>query len=94
MVKFSLRVWTGPHFPSGYCKPGKPDFTASQAAINGVPPNLPSMSARGVGGGLKVSAYQCTSPVDEALRRCMMGASAMFGRSDFGMTGSKPLAQS
>jgi polyisoprenoid-binding protein YceI len=41
---------------------------------------------------LKVSAYQCTSPADEALRRCMMDASAMFRRSDFGMTGSMPLA--
>jgi polyisoprenoid-binding protein YceI len=41
---------------------------------------------------LKVSAYQCTSPADETLRRCSMDASAMFRRSDFGMTGSMPLA--
>ena len=41
---------------------------------------------------LKVSAYQCTSPNYEPLRRCTMDASAMFRRSDFGMTGSMPLA--
>jgi polyisoprenoid-binding protein YceI len=41
---------------------------------------------------LKVSAYQCTSPADEVLRRCTMDASAMFRRSDFGMTGSMRLA--
>jgi polyisoprenoid-binding protein YceI len=41
---------------------------------------------------LRVTAYRCTEPVDLALRRCMMDASAIFKRSEFGITGSMPLA--
>jgi polyisoprenoid-binding protein YceI len=40
---------------------------------------------------LKVNSYHCT-PADTHPRRCMMDAMAIFKRSDFGMTGSMPLA--
>jgi len=41
---------------------------------------------------LKVSAYHCTVPAGANLRRCTMDAAAIFKRSEFGMTGSMPLA--
>jgi polyisoprenoid-binding protein YceI len=41
---------------------------------------------------LRVSGYHCTPPTDKDSRRCMMDASAMFRRSEFGMTGAMPLA--
>jgi polyisoprenoid-binding protein YceI len=41
---------------------------------------------------LRVNSYHCTDPVDLELRRCMMDATAIFRRSEFGMTGSMPLA--
>ena len=41
---------------------------------------------------LSVSGYHCTSPADQALRRCAMDATATFKRTEFGMTGSMPLA--
>jgi polyisoprenoid-binding protein YceI len=41
---------------------------------------------------LKVSGYQCTAPADGNQQRCTMDASAMFTRSEFGMTGSMLLA--
>jgi polyisoprenoid-binding protein YceI len=41
---------------------------------------------------LSVSAYRCTSQGGWKRRRCMVDASANFRRSEFGMTGSMPLA--
>jgi polyisoprenoid-binding protein YceI len=41
---------------------------------------------------LGVNDYLCTSPSGENGRRCMIDASAMFRRSEFGMTGSMSLA--
>ena len=41
---------------------------------------------------LLVSGYRCTASGDWAQRRCMVDASASFRRSEFGMTGSIPLA--
>ena len=41
---------------------------------------------------LRVSGYHCTQPADADLRWCMMDATAIFKRSEFGMTGSMPLA--
>jgi polyisoprenoid-binding protein YceI len=41
---------------------------------------------------LRISGYHCTLPADESLRRCMIDATATFKRSEFGMTGSMPLA--
>lgn len=40
---------------------------------------------------LTVSGFRCTPPADADLRRCMMDATAIFKRSEFGMTGSMPL---
>jgi polyisoprenoid-binding protein YceI len=41
---------------------------------------------------LKVSGYHCTPPADWDLRRCVMDVTAIFKRSEFGMTGSMPFA--
>jgi polyisoprenoid-binding protein YceI len=41
---------------------------------------------------LRVNSYHCTDPVDLELRRCMIDATAIFRRSEFGITGSMPLA--
>jgi polyisoprenoid-binding protein YceI len=41
---------------------------------------------------LRVSGYHCTPLVDADLRRCVMNATAIFRRSEFGMTSSMPLA--
>jgi polyisoprenoid-binding protein YceI len=61
---------------------GKPARVDGDLTLLGVTHSVP----------IKVSAYQCTSPAEESLSRCTMDASAMFKRSDFGMTGSTPLA--
>jgi polyisoprenoid-binding protein YceI len=41
---------------------------------------------------LKVTNYHCAPPADGAVRRCMLDATAIFKRSEFGMTGSMALA--
>jgi polyisoprenoid-binding protein YceI len=41
---------------------------------------------------LSVNGFRCTPPADADLRRCMVDATAIFKRSEFGMTGSMPLA--
>jgi polyisoprenoid-binding protein YceI len=41
---------------------------------------------------LGVSGFACTPPTDADLRRCVMDATAIFKRSEFGMTGSMALA--
>ena len=41
---------------------------------------------------LRVSGYHCSPATGWNLRRCMMDATAIFKRSEFGMTGSLPFA--
>jgi polyisoprenoid-binding protein YceI len=41
---------------------------------------------------LNVSGFRCTPPADADLPRCMMDATAIFKRSEFGMAGSMALA--
>ena len=61
---------------------GKPSRVDGELTLLGVTHPVP----------LRVSAYQCAASVEGRPQRCTMDASAVFRRSDFGMTGSTPLA--
>jgi polyisoprenoid-binding protein YceI len=61
---------------------GEPVRVAGELTLLGVTHAVP----------LRIRGYHCTLPTDSDLPRCMMDATAIFKRSEFGMTGAMPLA--